>query len=247
MPLTPMPADELMKLQLLLRSHGFSLGTTGLRSDGIDGDWGPSTAEAFNQFMGNVEGQLPNLPSSEPVGPKPLPDVYDWLKHLPKDSLPRTIYFALKELGVHETAGGANSPTIMAWAKETGLQAVYTADSIPWCGLFAALVCTRAGKPVPDGPLWALNWAKFGVDVGQPGLGDVLTFTREGGGHVGFYVGEDSSAFHVLGGNTSDQVKIARIDKKRLYRARRPVYKILPASVRPYVLAPNGGLSQNEA
>ena len=32
-------------------------------------------------------------------------------------------------------------------------------------------------------------------------LGDILTFKRNGGGHVGLYVGEDKDCYHVLGGN----------------------------------------------
>jgi hypothetical protein len=42
-------------------------------------------------------------------------------------------------------------------------------------------------------------------------LGDVLAFVRNGGGHVGLYVDEDASAYHVLGGNQSDRVSITRV------------------------------------
>lgn len=183
---------------------------------------------------------------SHPLTIRGLPPEYQWAADM-GDDLPRTIWAALQEYGTHEVAGAANSSAIMAWADEVGLKATYTADSIPWCGLFAAVIVKRAGKEIPKDPLWALNWANFGVPAGQPGLGDVLVFVRDGGGHVGFYLGEDTEAYHVLGGNTSDQVKVARIDKKRLNRARRPVYKNTPASVKPYVLASNGGLSTNEA
>ncbi len=174
-----------------------------------------------------------------------LPPAYKWLNNV--GTLPRTIQEGLKLLGTLETPGSKNNPTIMAWAKETDLGTVYTADAVPWCGLFAAVVAKRAGKEIPRAPLWALSWANFGVEAGQPRLGDILTFTRSGGGHVGFYVGEDKTAYHVLGGNQSDSVSIARIDKRRLYRARRPVYQHQPESVQPYVVAATGGLSTNEA
>jgi len=39
---------------------------------------------------------------------------------------------------------------------------------------------------------------------------------------VGFYAGEDASAFHVLGGNQSDSVSIARVARTRLLGARWP-------------------------
>jgi len=175
-----------------------------------------------------------------------LPEKYHWLIDL-DTTLPRMIQEALRLYGTHELAGDLNSPTILAWAKEAGLQATYTADAIPWCGLFAAVVAKRAGKLIPDGPLWALNWAKFGEPAGQPQLGDVLVFTRIGGGHVGFYVGEDQTAYHVLGGNTSDAVSIARIEKRRLYAARRPHYHLQPSSARPYMMADTGLISTNEA
>lgn len=165
----------------------------------------------------------------------PTPKGYEWIDRV--GVLPLTISTGLKLVGTIETPGAGNNPTIMAWAKETGLARVYTADSVPWCGLFAAVVCMRAGKPVPEGPLWALNWAKVGEKAGQPVFGDVLVFVRPGGGHVGFYVGEDSTHYHVLGGNQSDKVSIARVAKSQLRSARRLPFKSnLPASAKPYVL-----------
>lgn len=174
-----------------------------------------------------------------------LPLQYRWLEKVPQ--LPKMVAEGLKLFGTIETPGAGDNPTIKAWAKEVGLQNVYTADSIPWCGLFIAVVAQRAGKAFVSSPLWALSWSKFGEQAGQPRLGDVLTFTRKGGGHVGIYIGEDASAYHVLGGNQSDAVTITRIAKIRLYRVRRPVYKVMPSSVQPVVLAANGVLSRNEA
>jgi uncharacterized protein (TIGR02594 family) len=174
-----------------------------------------------------------------------LPQQYRWLTTI--GLVPRMIGEALKEFGTVETPGSKNNPKIMAWAKETGLAAPYTADSVPWCGLFMAVVAKRAEKPAVSSPLWALSWAKFGIEAGQPRLGDVLTFTRNGGGHVALYIGEDKAAYHVLGGNQSDAVGFTRIDKARLYRVRRPAYKQAPDTVRPFVLAPTGVLSEDEA
>lgn len=174
-----------------------------------------------------------------------LPSAYRWLENL--TPLPRMVQEGLKLFGTIETPGGGNNATIMSWASETGLRNIYTADAVPWCGLFAAVVAKRAGKAFPSSPLWALSWSKFGVEAGQPRLGDILTFTRKGGGHVGLYIGEDSAAYHVLGGNQGDKVSFTRIAKERLYRARRPAYLNRPATVKPYVLAATGGLSANEA
>ncbi len=175
-----------------------------------------------------------------------LPAKYHWLAD---ETGPKMLIEALNLYGTLEVPGSADSPEIMAWAAELGLRKTYSHDSIPWCGLFAAIVAHRAGKDVVDSPLWALSWADFGdeVDEGDEQLGDILTFKRNGGGHVGIYIGEDDTAFHVLGGNQSDQVCIARIAKSRLYRARRPHYNNKPANVRKIHLASNGRLSDNEA
>src|SRR6478736_511006 len=122
-------------------------------------------------------------------------------------SLPRMVQEALKEIGVTEDPGKANDLKIMSWAKEVGDAAIgwkYMADEIPWCGLFMAVVAKRSGKQLPFGPLRALNWAEFGSRSPSPVLGDVLFFKRAGGGHVGLYIAEDKTAYHVLGGNQSD-------------------------------------------
>jgi uncharacterized protein (TIGR02594 family) len=174
-----------------------------------------------------------------------LPTHYSWIAGL--DPQPLMIRHALAEYGVVEGAGAADNPVILGWAAETGLGGSYSSDAIPWCGLFVAVVAKRAGKPAPDKPLWALSWARFGIAADRPVLGDVLVFRRDGGGHVGLYAGEDAHAFHVLGGNQSDRVCFTRIARARLHAARRPLYRAIPATARPYHLAPGGGLSVNEA
>ena len=177
---------------------------------------------------------------------------YAWLDTL-SGPLPRMVTEARALLGTKELSGAADNPAIMAWAKEIGggVAKVFTADSVPWCGLFLAIVARRAGKtPVVD-PLWALNWGKFGEPAGQPALGDVLTFMRplpNGGtaGHVALYIAEDKTAYHVLGGNQSDKVCFTRIVKERLRAARRPPYMSRPLSVRPYIVSETGPLSSGE-
>lgn len=173
---------------------------------------------------------------------------YNFLNGL--DPLPRMVSQALALYDTKEVPGPKHNPRIMGWVSELalpGVTSVYTADEIPWCGLFIAVVARRAGKtPVRD-PLWALNWGKFGTDAGQPMLGDVLTFVRPGGGHVGLYVGESQTSYHVLGGNQSNRVCFTEIEKRRLRAARRPLYMNRPATVRPYVLNSSGSFSSNEA
>lgn len=160
-----------------------------------------------------------------------LPSQFAWLAAL---TGPLMVVHAVKLYGTLETPGPGNNPTIMAWAKETGLDhAGYTGDDVPWCGLFMALIAKRAGKNPPAVPLRALSWATFGVASPEPSLGDVLTFQRQGGGHVALYVGEDETRFYCLGGNQGDAVTIVAKEKARLHACRRPIYKLQPTEVKP--------------
>lgn len=182
--------------------------------------------------------------------PAEFPTGYEWLAD--QGQLPRTIIEAMRLHGVAEVVGKGSNATILGWRDELNAAGVnilgYSDDDIPWCGLFAAIVAHRAGKAVPENPLWARDWAKFGNPVVRAALGDVLVFERPGGGgHVGFYVGEDRTAFHVLGGNQGNAVTITRIRKERCVAVRRPVYATPPSSVRRFELAAAGALSSNEA
>lgn len=176
-----------------------------------------------------------------------LPHLYSWLD---KEPGPKMLKEALSHYGVKEKAGAADNPEILAWAEECGIKE-YKADSIAWCGLFMALCARRAGwNSTPNNnALWALNWALWGNPTGTPMLGDVLTFKRSGGGHVGLYVGEDTTAYHVLGGNQGDAVSIVRILKSRFFKARRAPWKVSqPSNVRVVHLGVGGApISTNEA
>ncbi|WP_417229711.1 TIGR02594 family protein [Brevundimonas sp.] len=175
-----------------------------------------------------------------------LPPAYRWIDEV--RPLPRMVAEALRLHGTVERSGAADNPVILGWAKEAGLSKAYSSDAVPWCGLFLALVAKRAGKAAPAKPLWARSWSRFGIASPQAALGDVLVFSRaRGGGHVGLYVGEDETAFHVLGGNQADAVSIVRIAKSRCIAIRRPIYRVQPASVAPVHLAASGVISTDEA
>jgi uncharacterized protein (TIGR02594 family) len=185
-----------------------------------------------------------------------LPTRYQWLTQI--KGLPNTIREGLKLYGTQEVVGKGSNRTIIGWRDElngastTGKPIIvgFHDDDIPWCGLFAAIVVYRRLRKIDEvvaSPLWARNWAKYGVKSPLPSLGDVLVFTRGSGGHVGFYTGEDATAYHVLGGNQSNSVNITRIAKSRLLACRRPPYVTPPVAMKPFRLAATGGLSTNEA
>jgi len=174
-----------------------------------------------------------------------IPKGYEWLG---AENAPKLLVEAVKHLGLLEVSGDKSNPDILRWASELGLGKVYTTDSIAWCGLFVALCVKRAGYEVVKDPLWALNWNNFGVKVNSPMLGDIVTFVRPGGGHVGIYVGEDNDCYHILGGNQSDSVSITRILKTRAKGFRRSPFKVgQPANVRKIQLSAKGVISTDEA
>jgi uncharacterized protein (TIGR02594 family) len=97
----------------------------------------------------------------------------------------------------------------------------------PWCGLFVAYCLAVAGiRPIYtdddnelNDALWANGWEWFGMAVtDQPQVGDIVVFDR----HVGFYVGETSDSYRILGGNQSDEVNIKLFRKEAIRAVRRP-------------------------
>lgn len=173
--------------------------------------------------------------------------------------LPRVTRVALTLLGTQEIVGRGSNKTIMAWRDalnqavgvDPNAQAItgYSDDDIPWCGLAAAYVWFKAGKPVVRNPLWARNWANAGLPVAErigkelvcakgrvPSLGDRLVFVRDGGGHVGDYICEDATHFGVIGGNQGNRFSIVAIAKDRCIAVRRPPMSAPPLSVRPFVV-----------
>lgn len=152
--------------------------------------------------------------------PQPLP-----IPEPPQENLvPPWMELALSLRGTKETPGSGNTKRIMEWAAKLGgdVKKTYTADSIPWCGLFTGYCLVAAGHNGIQTPLWALSWNQYDKKLSKPCWGCILVFTRNGGGHVGFAVGEDSTYFYVLGGNQSDQVNIAKVAKSRCVGYRWP-------------------------
>lgn len=177
---------------------------------------------------------------------KALPAKYSWLLD---EGAPLHMVEAIKHYGTLEHIGKGSNPNILKWATETGVSGWYNDDDIPWCGLFVGVCMKRATWPIKTDLLSALSWAKFGnpVAAGQESYSDLLIFTRPGGGHVGFYVGENKDNFLVYGGNQSNAVGFAWIAKSRLFACRRPKWRSAqPENVRKIHLTFDGTLSTNE-
>ena len=167
-----------------------------------------------------------------------LPAEYRWLSD---EDGPRILLEMLKLYGTIETPGPGNNPLILKWATSIGYGNVYNRDEIPWCGLVIAYAAQQAGWDVPLNPLWARNWLKWGTPTSPAMLGDVLVFPRGQGGHVAFYVGEDKTHYHILGGNQSDKVCIVRRAKKPILAIRQAPWRVAqPPNVRKVMLSASG-------
>lgn len=125
-------------------------------------------------------------------------------------------------IGLREIPGPKHSPVILRWLRD--LSAWWKDDETPWCGTFVAHCMKEVGLPIPKLWMRAKAWSDYGALLRPDRLapGAILVFGRKGGGHVGFYVGEDSIYYHVLGGNQSNGVNIMKLAKSRLIASRWP-------------------------
>jgi uncharacterized protein (TIGR02594 family) len=204
-------------IQAALSDKGFDPGE-------IDGIWGRRTIGAVKAFQ-----QASGLTADGVVGPLTLGKLFAGAAVAggAEAASGPMVWFeeARRLLGLREGAGAADNPTILDWADDLDIN--YAHDDIPWCGLFVAhcVGATLPDEPLPNNPLGARNWAKFGKESG-PAKGAILVFWRKspqsGLGHVGFYHGEDAQNYHVLGGNQGDSVSVTKLAKNRLVAIRRP-------------------------
>jgi len=232
---------------MTIRDIQSALAGLGYTPGPIDGIWGRQTVAALRAFQkrrglepDGIAGPitLAALFPDEKLGESDLDDT-------------RLVWFqeARRLLGTREKPGSGSNPEILNWATDKGIS--YASDDIPWCGLFVAhcISSTLDREPVPAALLSARAWGRFGIRT-EPTAGAIMVFWRKsptsGLGHVGFYAGEDKSAYRILGGNQSNSVSLAWVLKDRLVSARWPA--TVPAAVaRPIKVARNDSLSWNEA
>lgn len=130
---------------------------------------------------------------------------------------------ARKRIGTAETVGKAHNPVLLGWLAQMGQyssesRAWWDDDETPWCGLFVGHVLGQSGRFVIKNWFRASAWndPETQSRLDKPAYGCIVTFTRHGGGHVGFVVGQDQAGrLLVLGGNQGNRVSIAAFDKSR--------------------------------
>ena len=200
--------DEWKAVQQKLADLHFYTGT-------IDGLRGPLTDTAIVAFKKSVK-----------LAPRSFygPITHEMLMETAPVSSPIPWYAeASRMLGVHEKT---NKSQLKSWF-DPAFSEIDPAE-IPWCGAFVGTCLRKTLGPdikVPDNMLGARAWGTYGTRC-EPQRGAILTFWRVSKsswqGHAGFMAGQDKSYFYVLGGNQSDAVTIAKLQKSRLLESRWP-------------------------
>ena len=133
------------------------------------------------------------------------------------------VAIARKYIGLAEVKGSKHNPTILSLTAKAfaahGKKSWIQDDETPWCGSFVGGVFAEAGlgSKIPKEFYRAKEWESAGTKLTRPAYGCVVTFTRDGGGHVGIVVGKTKAGMlKVLGGNQADGVNISDFDPKRV-------------------------------
>lgn len=132
---------------------------------------------------------------------------------------PKWLQIAMKELGQAEVPGGGDNPRIVEYHSVTTLKA--TEDSVPWCGSFTSWCLEKSGIKSTRSAR-ARSYEDWGKPIGEPKRGAIVTFTRDGGGHVGFFLEKKDGKWMILGGNQGDKVSIGPFDVARVTSVRWP-------------------------
>ncbi|MBS7812335.1 TIGR02594 family protein [Roseococcus pinisoli] len=150
-------------------------------------------------------------------------------------SNPKWVTIALAEMGQKEIAGPASNPRILQYHAVTTLGA--KSDEVAWCASFVSWVLKEAALPSVlsngRGSARAADFATYGTKLEKPVLGAIVVFSRVGGNHVGFYMGEDKGKWLILGGNQGNQVCIERYGLEKLIAIRWPAGVPLPNAIAP--------------
>lgn len=154
---------------------------------------------------------------------------------------------ARRHIGTREIPGAQHEAKIIQWWKAIKRGGIKT-DEVSWCAAFVG-GCLEAVGIVSSRYESAKSYLAWGQPLPAPAYGCIVVFERDGGGHVGFVVGQDKSGrLLVLGGNQGNAVSIAPFDRSRVSGYRWPQAVAIPnlLDFLP-MMASNTASSTNEA
>ncbi len=115
---------------------------------------------------------------------------------------------ARAEIGVRTFPPGQSNPRISTYHTGTNIQGYD--DKASWCSSFVNWVLAQGGF-AGTGSALARSWLTWGepLEAPLPGCIAVLWRDEPSGwkGHVGFWLREDATHVHLLGGNQLDEVR----------------------------------------
>ncbi len=216
-------------VQKLLNKHGYGLV--------VDGDFGGGTHKAVVDFQekkglvvdgkvgDNTFAELTNYTTGHQFNDQP------WIEH------------AKHAIGIKEIKGNKHHPEIVQYWKDIKRGGIKD-DETPWCAAFVGAMLERSGIKSSRFES-AKSYLDWGVIIKEPVDGCIVVFSRNGGGHVGFVVGEDTNGnLLVLGGNQKNAVNVASFNKSRVKGYRYPRNSVIPLSLS---IGSPEDLSHNEA
>lgn len=134
--------------------------------------------------------------------------------------------------GLKEVHGSQHNPEILQMWRDIKRGGIKS-DEVPWCAAFVGACLERSGIQSTrfEG---ARSYADWGQKLEAPVSGCVVVFSRDGGGHVGFVVGQDEAGnLLVLGGNQSDEVNVRAFPRSRVTAYRWPSGLDIPSAPLP--------------
>lgn len=152
---------------------------------------------------------------------------------------PAWVVEARRFMGQREIKGPLHNAKIVQFWKTIKRGGIKD-DETPWCAAFVGAMLEHVGIQSTRFES-AKSYLDWGVKLNAPTLGCIVVFTRDGGGHVGFVVGQDAKGnLLVLGGNQADAVNVSAFGRERVSGYR------WPASVAPTTASlPLGGAAKS--
>lgn len=143
---------------------------------------------------------------------------------------------ANKHVGLYEKKGPTHHPEILKFWKDIKRGGIKD-DETPWCAAFVGAMLERCGIRSTRFES-AKSYLQWGVTLTNPVVGCVVVFSRDGGGHVGFFLGYDKKGnLLVLGGNQSDGVNVRAFPVERATGYRYPATLPNPTTAAPILSA----------
>ncbi|EEB7838009.1 TIGR02594 family protein [Salmonella enterica subsp. enterica serovar Agbeni] len=134
---------------------------------------------------------------------------------------PKWIIEAEKYIGEKEIKGQQHNPLIVEMFHDIKRSGIKN-DETPWCAAFVGSVLERVGIKSTRFES-AKSYLGWGEQLLRPMYGCVAVLTRDGGGHVGFVVGQSTNGdLQILGGNQGDAVNVRTFPRLRVSGYRWP-------------------------